>query len=112
MLELYKAIGGLPGLVALLLAGGLLFWRVKIPQIGLEYLQRELEINRNEIAEADKDRIELRTQVHGLRNRLVDLERDYMHCLADREKCRRHIRHLERQVRDLGGEPIIGEEER
>lgn len=103
-------VGGLPGLVALLVAGAAVFWRIKVPQIGIEYLQKELEINRKEHAEADKDRAALRAEVASFQLRLAELDREYLHCLADREKCRRHIRDLKRQVRSLGHEPVSGDE--
>lgn len=109
--ELFKAIGGFPGAFALLAAAVLAFWRIKIPQISVEYLTRELETHRKEIAEADKDRADLRAEVQSFRWKLAHLDRDYLYCLADREKCRRHCRDLERQVRRLGEEPVAGEED-
>jgi cell division protein FtsB len=100
--DLLKMAGGPQGLFAIMVALGALFWRIKIPQIGVDYLQRELEFKRNELEEGDKDRAALRDEV----------KRDYMGCLSDREKCRRHIRALEHQLRDLGQEPIAGDEDR
>lgn len=110
--ELLGILGGPSGVFALLLAAGLLFWRIKIPQLGIDYLQRELEINRKEIAEADKERVELRGEIKEMRHRLKELDTDFLHCLADREKCRRHVRQLEQQIRRLGEQPVVGNEER
>jgi septal ring factor EnvC (AmiA/AmiB activator) len=110
--DLLKMAGGPQGLFAIMVALGALFWRIKIPQIGVDYLQRELEFKRNELEEGDKDRAALRDEVKRIKVQAVDFERDYMGCLSDREKCRRHIRALEHQLRDLGQEPIAGDEDR
>lgn len=110
--SLLKLAGGPQGLFAIMVALGALFWRIKIPQIGVDYLQKELEFKRGEVEEGDKDRAALRDEVKRIKREAADFERDYMGCLADREKCRRHIRVLERQIRALGGEPTAGEEDR
>lgn len=112
MEELFKALGGLPGIFGLLVGCAGLFWRFKVPAIGLEYIQRELERHRGELIQSDKDRAALRDEVKSIRSELAGLEKNHMDCLTDREKCRRHIRQLERQVRGAGGQPVIGEEER
>lgn len=112
MEELFKALGGLPGIFGLLVGAAGLFWRFKVPAIGVEYIQRELERYRGELVLSDKDRVSLRDEVKAIRAELVQLERNYMACLTDREKCRRHIRQLERQVRAAGGQPVPGEEDR
>lgn len=109
---LLKLAGGPQGLFAIMVALGVLFWRVKIPQIGIDYLQRELEYKRGEVEESDKDRAALRDEVKRIKVEAADFERDYMGCLTDREKCRRHIRALEHQVRNLGQVPITGDEDR
>lgn len=110
--ELFKAVGGVPGLMAILMALVAIGWRIKVPQIGVDYLERELQRWREEFSQADKDRSALRSQIQGLRVKIAELDRDYLDCLADREKCRRHIRDLTRQVSVLGQEPVGGDEER
>lgn len=112
MEELYKAIGGFPGLCALLVALVAIGWRIKVPQIGVDYLVKELEVERKERTEADKDRAALRAEVQGFRVKLAELDREFLHCLADRERLRRHVRDLERQLRGLGHAPAGGDEER
>ena len=112
MEELVRSLGGFQGIVAIVAAVMAIAWRVRIPQIGIDYLTRELEVNRKEREVADKDRASLRVELQGLRLRMVELDREYLSCLADREKCRRHIRALERQVKEGGGEAVAGDEER
>jgi len=109
---IFKAVGGWPGVLACAATAVAIFWRVKFPQIGIDYLTRELEIHRKEIAESDKDRVTLRQVVRDVKEELSELEKRYLHVLSDREHCRRHIRQLERQLRTLGHEPVPGEEER
>lgn len=110
--ELFEAIGGLQGLIALLLAGVAILWRIKVPQMGVDLLQRELEVHRKEFLQADQDRVALRVEIAQTRNRLAELDREYLDCLADREKCRRQIRRLERQLREANISPVEVEEER
>lgn len=105
-------MGGLPGLVGLLVGAAAVYWRIKVPQLGIDYLQRELEVHRKEIAEADRDRVALREEVRATRDEMLEVRADYLYALADREKCRRHVRHLERQLRSLGHDPVTGEEDR
>lgn len=112
MEELFRALGGLPGLFGLLVGAVGLFWRFKVPSIGIEYLQRELERNRGELVLSDKDRAALRQEIKEAKADLGALERDYMSCLTDREKCRRHIRMLERQLQQEDMKPVEGEEDR
>lgn len=109
--ELLKLVGGPVGVFSIMVALGALFWRIKIPQIGVDYLQKELEFKRNELEEGDKDRAALRDEVRRMKREASNFERDYMDCLSDREKCRRHIRSLTHQVRDLGAHPIGGDED-
>lgn len=111
MEEIYKQFG-LPGVFALATALVILFWRIKLPQISLDYLQRELEVSRGEMAQSDKDRSALRLEIAAAKVKIAELDTDYIACLADREKCRRHIRDLERQVKDLGGKAVAGDEDR
>lgn len=109
--ELLKQLGP-QGILAVVVAIGAVFWRVKLPAIGVEYLSRELERYRAEIEASDKERVEMREAIKIEIMKGEAMERDYLRCLADREKCRQHIRFLERQLRQLGQAPVEGEEER
>jgi hypothetical protein len=92
-------VGGLPGIIALATAGTVLFWRTKFPQIGAEYLERELTRYRAEIAIADQDRVKLRQGVNELKNDIMDLENRYMLALEEKEVMAQELRHLRRSLR-------------
>jgi septal ring factor EnvC (AmiA/AmiB activator) len=110
--ELYKALGGLPGILGFVTGAVGLFYRFKVPGIAVDYLQRELERYRSELTVSDADRRSLRAEVKEAKAQNTRLEDDFTGCLKDRERCRHHIRQLERQLRAAGHEPVVGEEER
>ena len=97
--ELYRIVGGVPGIIALGVAGSAIFWRYKFPQIGIAYLERELEHHRKEIEAADNDRRHLREDIKSLKNDLTDLENRYMEALEEKEAQAQELRHLRRQLR-------------
>ena len=99
MEELWKVVGGLPGIIGVLVGGAAVFWRTKFPQIGLDYLQRELELHRREIAAADNERRQLREELKKVRDDLIDLERRYMEALQEKEVIAHDLRQSRRMLR-------------
>ena len=96
MEEIFKALGGIGGLISALTSIALLLYaRIKIPREGVEMLRRELEEKRGEVEEADKERLRLRGEMRELRQKLGTLDTDYMHCLGQRERLKRRCRRLE-----------------
>ena len=100
MEEIWKLVGGLPGLLALGVAAGAVFWRTKFPQIGIDYLSRELETHRKEIAVADEDRKRMRDALREIREDYLDLERRYMEVLQEKEVIAHDLRQARRQMRE------------
>jgi septal ring factor EnvC (AmiA/AmiB activator) len=110
--ELYKAIGGLPGAVSLIAVAAAMFWKFKMPQIGIDLLQRELEVHRDELTEADKDRQELRTEIKIEKSKLQRLEKEFMECLVEKERLQRVCRRQDRRLMELGDGPLPRDEDR
>jgi septal ring factor EnvC (AmiA/AmiB activator) len=98
--EIYKALGGVPGVAALLVAAAALFWRIKVPAIGNDYLTRELEHYRGEVEAADRERQALRTEIKAIRGELRQLEDRYLQALADKEMISRDKRRCERLLKE------------
>lgn len=98
--EVWKLVGGLPGVVGLLVTGAALFWRVKFPQIGIEYLKAELDRNRAEIMIADQDRTRLRLALKEVQQDLADLKQSYMETLQEKERMAHELRQCRRQLKE------------
>lgn len=98
--ELWKLVGGLPGITALAVAAGALFWRVKFPQIGIDYLKAELDRNRSEIMIADQDRTRLRLALKDVQQDLTDLKQSYMETLQEKERMAHELRQCRRQLKE------------
>jgi chromosome segregation ATPase len=99
--ELIKSLGGVLGLMNIvgLLAVGY-YARFRVPQAGVEMLRRELELNRAEVLQADRDRQALRQEMREARGKIAGLEAEYMRSLTEKERLRRHCRNLERLLRE------------
>lgn len=101
--EIWKLVGGLPGLVGLLAAATAIFWRTRFPQIGIDYLKAELDRNREEITIADGDRRKLRDDLKGVRDAMADLERRYLESLQEKEVIAHELRQVKRLLKELQG---------